>query len=99
MQDGQHVAPGLAGAAVALVGQRQGETGVDAELPQAVVERTGLDALAHALVDLAAEQALHRVLDQRIVAGGHRRSSPFAMMPRRISRVPPRSENDGAASV
>lgn len=30
---------------------------------------------------------------------GHRSPSPRATMPRRISRVPPRSENEGAARV
>ena len=31
--------------------------------------------------------------------GTHLKSIPFAIIPRRISRVPPRSENDGTASV
>ena len=35
----------------------------------------------------------------RVIHGGHRSPRPRAMMPRRISRVPPRSEKDGACST
>ena len=98
VQDRRGGAPGLPAPAGGFTRQREREAVVDRELPQPVVERAVFDPLARGLVDLLGEQALRALFD-RIGIGAHRKSNPLAMMPRRISRVPPRSENDGAASV
>jgi hypothetical protein len=95
---GRQVLPQAAGG---VAGQHQRQAGVGHLLPQRAVEHAGLGALAGGLVDLVAEEPGDAVGDQ-VVCGGvgvHRRSSPLAMMPRRISRVPPRRLNDGTASV
>src|SRR5690606_30873575 len=68
----------------------------------------GVDVVAeHALdaaPDLRADRAVVAlcaagVAPWRSIVRRHRHPSPRATMPRRISRVPPRSENDGAARV
>ncbi|MNG09582.1 hypothetical protein D3C84_930040 [compost metagenome] len=85
---------------------------LDHLLPQRCRGVPGIETGQHLRGDLFGEQALDAVGDdrlqlrwsavvRRLIVGGlvHRSPNPLAMMPRRISRVPPRRENDGAVWV
>jgi hypothetical protein len=102
MPDGaQHLeamAPGLAQAACGLAGQHPRVAALDHAPPQRGVDFARLGALAQAAVHVVGKQPADAAGDELGVAV-HRSPRPRAMMPRRISRVPPRSENEGTASV
>ncbi|MNM97871.1 hypothetical protein D3C81_1103870 [compost metagenome] len=101
------------GAAPGFFGhQGAGQALLDHLLPQRCRGVTGIETGQHLRRDLFGEQPLDAVGDdrlqlrwstvvQRLIVGGlvHRSPNPLAMMPRRISRVPPRRENDGAVWV
>ena len=103
--------PALAKTAMRFAGQQHRQPAVADALPQCGVELAGLGTFTQAFVHGLREEPLGAVLHQVLGHSGvacvvfavrrvvHRRSIPLATMPRKISRVPPRSENEGAAKV
>src|SRR5207244_10660699 len=89
------ITPRAAGAALRFGEQRQRQAILLDRLPEAV----GPLALLGGLEDVFRHEIGEETCDNVTEDGPqlvHRSPSPLAMMPRRISRVPPRSENDGA---
>ncbi len=82
---------------IAFSRQHQRQSGVGHLLPQREVEFAALGGFARAFAHLFGEQAFNRIGNQVVVV--HLRSKPRAMMPRRISRVPPRRLKLGVARV
>ena len=70
-------------------------------VPQAFAPLTLLGAQQKFGSDVLREQAVGGIVDEALglVHGDHLSPRPRAMMPRRISRVPPRREKDGAVCV
>src|SRR5205814_4139047 len=94
------VEPRAAGAAGLFGDERQRETALLERAPELVGPRALLGGLDQLLGGQVGEEARDGVGEQRAeIARAHRSPRPRAMMPRRISRVPPRSENDGAVCV
>ena len=87
-QDRRRVGEAHAGAAAVLGHQREVEPVVLDRLPQMLWEAAGLDRVDHVLGDRGLEDRARRG-DQEIADLAHRSPSPRAMMPRRISVVPP----------
>src|SRR5207244_6712632 len=89
------VGPRPAGAALRFRNDRQGQAVLLDRPPQGLRPLALLRGLDEVLGHAVREQTRDDVAEDRPQLV-HRRPSPRAMMPRRISRVPPRSENDGA---
>ncbi|MNL29379.1 hypothetical protein D3C87_1510600 [compost metagenome] len=109
MQHRTGVEPTRTAAASGFRDQRTGQAIVDDHLPQRVGTVAVIEAFEQFTGDLSGEQTLDAVGDHALHFGRdavvgillihcciHRRPRPPAIMPRRISRVPPRSEKDGA---
>ncbi|MNT24384.1 hypothetical protein D3C72_1598520 [compost metagenome] len=96
VEQGQRFRPRGLDAAMRLAAENLGHAGVGDGLPQCAGKFTGLDSGQQLAAHLVGQQSLDGFFNH-VVA--HRSPSPFAIIPRKISLVPPRSENDGAASV
>ncbi|MNJ33566.1 hypothetical protein D3C77_282530 [compost metagenome] len=91
--DGKEVGPACADSSQVFGNRGQGQAERLHLSPQAVGPGAGLCEAQRLGVDRVRKQALDALLEH----GAHQRTPrPRARMPRRISRVPPRKENEGA---
>ena len=87
-QDRRRVVAAHAGAALLLRHQREIEAAVFDRLPELLWKAAGFGGVDHVLGDGGLEDRPRRG-DQQVADLAHRRPNPRAMMPRRISVVPP----------